>query len=85
MVKEAVEQLFRAATLYAQGGICTEVYDAVEHLICDQIRTTWLDKTLDKHVEKHIESGKYDEALERRLLRSDEFLQRYHLSYKRRL
>lgn len=51
MVKEAVEKIFRAATFSAQEGNCTVVYEALEHVILDQIRTPVLGETNDKHLD----------------------------------
>lgn len=62
-MEKAVEQLFKAANLNAQGGIHTVVYNTVEHVILDQIRTVVLGKTTTKHFEQYFESVKAAKAL----------------------
>lgn len=50
------------------------VYDAVEHVILNQIRMSVLAGTNNKHVEQYFEAGKATKALGKWLLRNDEFL-----------
>lgn len=74
MVQEAVEPLFCASTLSAQGGVRTIVYDAVEHVITDQIKTVLLGDTINNHVAKFFEAGKTSKGLGKGLLCYDKFL-----------
>lgn len=46
--EETVEQLFRTATINAQGGTRTMVHKAVERVILDVIRTSVLEETISK-------------------------------------
>lgn len=70
---EAVEQLFRAVTLSAQWRIRTVLYDAMKHVIFDQIETAVLGEIVEKHVDKQFEAGKASEAFAKMLLCNDEF------------
>lgn len=63
LVKEAVEQLFRAITNNAQCGVHTVVYDALKHVICDRIRTAALGETIEEHMGKYFKNAKAAGAL----------------------
>lgn len=58
IMKEAVNLLFRAATLSAQERVCTVVYHAVEHVFLDQIRTAVLGETINKPPDQYFKAGK---------------------------
>lgn len=73
-VEGAVEQLFRAATLSAQGRVRTMVYSTVKHVVLDKIRTAVLRKMVKKHVDQYFGADKVVEAFGKRLRRNDELL-----------
>lgn len=73
-MEEALELLFQTALHGAQWGTCTLVYNASEHVIHDQIRTTMLRRKNDKQVGKTFRAYKAAEVFVKILVRSDEFL-----------
>lgn len=66
-MEEAVEQLFCAATLTAQGEIRDVVYDAAREVTLKHIRTSMLGELIKKHVDHYLEAGKAALALGERL------------------
>lgn len=58
MVEETDGQLLHASIHSAQGGTRTVVYDAVEHVILDQIRKAVLVETINIHIDQYFEAGK---------------------------
>lgn len=73
ILKEAVDQLFHAATLNDEGVIDNLVYDAVAHVFLNHIKTDVLERTNKKHVDQCLEAGEADKPLEMKLLRNDKF------------
>lgn len=70
MLEEYVAQLSRAATFSAKGGIGPVVYDAVDRVILDQIRTAVLGEMINKHVDQYFVPSKAAQASGNRLLRT---------------
>lgn len=58
MVKEAVEQLLRAVSIKVQVGISSEMYNAVEHVVLDHIRTAVLGATINNPVDQYLKGCK---------------------------
>lgn len=50
------------------------VYNTVEHVVLDQIRTKVLEKPINKPADQYFEAGKVAEDLGKGLLRNDELL-----------
>lgn len=50
MMEDDAEQIFPAAIHNAQEGISSVMYDALEHVIHDQMSMAGLVQTTDKHV-----------------------------------
>lgn len=73
VVEEAVKQLFHVATLSVQGEIRTVVYDAVEHIILDQIGMAVLGEKTNKPVDDYFQA-EAEERLGKRLLPNEEFI-----------
>lgn len=64
----AAEQFICEATLSTEGGVCSVVYDAMEHVILDQMRTAVFGKRINNHVDKHFQAGNSIEAYCRKWL-----------------
>lgn len=71
--EEAVEQIYRIGTLSARERIRNLVYDVVDLVILDQIRTFEVIQTINKQVNKYSKVCEAAEALCNRMPHNDDF------------
>lgn len=74
IVGVALESLLRTVTLSAPWGVFIIVYNALEHLVLDQVRTSALGDKIDKYVNSFSEACKVANALGMSLLLNDNLI-----------